>query len=79
MRKKFKLKEWHYALIGGVIGGLLGWWNPANVNPHQDGRDYNYENYVDSIYNNNPNYYLDVICETDEYQNYIEKFPNANI
>ena len=74
---KHKLKEWHYALIGGVIGGLLGWWNPANVNPHQEGRDYKYEQYCDSIYNNNPDYYLDVLTETDKYQEYLQKFPNS--
>lgn len=74
---QYKLKEWHYALIGGVIGGLLGWWNPANVNPHQEGRDYKYEQYCDSIYNNNPDYYLDVLTETDKYQEYLQKFPNS--
>jgi hypothetical protein len=33
---KIKLKTWHYALIGAIIGGLLGWWNPCNVNPHKE-------------------------------------------
>lgn len=74
---QYKLKEWHYAVLGGVIGGLLGWWNPANVNPHQEGRDYKYEQYCDSIYNNNPDYYLDVLTETDKYQEYLQKFPNS--
>lgn len=36
-------------------------------------RDYNYEHYCDSIYKVNPDYYLDVLVETDEYQNYIKK------
>lgn len=36
-------------------------------------RDYNYEHYCDSIYENNPDYYLDVLVETDEYQDYIDE------
>lgn len=36
-------------------------------------RDYNYEHYCDSIYENNPDYYFDVLVETDEFQNYIDK------
>ena len=36
-------------------------------------RDYDYERYCDSIWENNPNYYLDVLVEGDEYQNYIEQ------
>lgn len=35
-------------------------------------RDYKYEHYCDSIYINNPNYYLDVLVETDKFQNYID-------
>lgn len=37
-------------------------------------RDYKYEHYCDSIYEVNPNYYLDVLVETDEFQNYIDKY-----
>ena len=40
---------------------------------NNDTRDYNYEHYCDSIYEVNPDYYLDVLVETDEYQDYIEK------
>ena len=36
-------------------------------------RDYKFEHYCDSIYKVNPNYYLDVLIETDEFQNYIDK------
>lgn len=35
-------------------------------------RDYNYEHYCDSIYEVNPNYYFDVIVESDEFQQYID-------
>lgn len=31
-----------------------------------------YEAYCDSIWEANPDYYLDVLVETDEYQDYIE-------
>ena len=36
-------------------------------------RDYVYEHYCDSIYETNPDYYLDVLVETDEFQSYIDK------
>lgn len=36
-------------------------------------RDYSYESYCDSIWKNNPDYYLDVLMETDKYCTYIEK------
>lgn len=36
-------------------------------------RDLAYEAYCDSIYEADPDYYLDVLCETDEYCTYIEQ------
>lgn len=36
-------------------------------------RDYAYEAYCDSIYEANPSYYVDVLCESDEYCTYIEE------
>lgn len=36
-------------------------------------RDYVYEHYCDSIYDVNPNYYLDVLMEQDEYIEYVNK------
>lgn len=36
-------------------------------------RDYAYEAYCDSIYEVDPDYYLDVLCETDEYCSYVEE------
>ena len=38
-----------------------------------DNRDYAYEAYCDSIYEANPSYYIDVLCESDEYCIYIEE------
>lgn len=40
---------------------------------NNDTRDYAFEHYCDSIYEVNPDYYLDVLVETDEFQNYIDK------
>lgn len=36
-------------------------------------RDYTYEAYCDSIWEADPNYYQDVLVETDEYCNYIDE------
>ena len=36
-------------------------------------RDYANEAYCDSIWEADPDYYLDVLVEGDEYQNYIEQ------
>ena len=35
-------------------------------------RDLAYEHYCDSVFEANPDYYLDVLVVTDEYQSYIE-------
>lgn len=37
-----------------------------------DNRDYEFEQYCDSIWDANPDYYLDVLSETDEYCSYVE-------
>lgn len=51
-----------------VLGTVFARCNPTKV----DSRDYAYEAYCDSIYEVNPDYYLDILSETDEYQSYIE-------
>ena len=40
---------------------------------NNDTRDYQYEHYCDSIYEVNPDYYLDVLVETNEFQSYINE------
>ena len=40
---------------------------------NNDTRNYKYEHYCDSIYEVDPDYYLDVLVETDEFQNYLEE------
>ena len=59
----------NFALVAMVILGIaIAGCGPTKV----DTRDYVYEAYCDSIYAADPNYYLDVLCETDEYCTYIE-------
>lgn len=53
------------AILGMAIAGC----SPTKVGT----RDYDYEQHCDSIWKNNPDYYLDVLVESDEYQNYIEQ------
>lgn len=47
--------------------------NKTFVIKNNDTRDYKYEHYCDSIYEVDPDYYFDVLVETDEFQNYIDK------
>lgn len=44
--------------------------NPTKVD---NTRDYAYEAYCDSVWQANPDYYLDVLCGTDEYCTYCEE------
>lgn len=39
----------------------------------QSTRNIAYEEYCDSIFYNDPDYYLDVLVETDEFQEYIKE------
>lgn len=43
-----------------------------HINAKPDTRDYSYESYCDSVWQADPDYYLDVLCTTDEYQEYVE-------
>lgn len=45
----------------------------GNNNKINEQRDYEYEHYCDSIWENNPDYYFDVIMESYQYEQYIEK------
>ena len=46
----------------------------CNCDYCNDTRDYDYEHYCDSIWITNPDYYLDVLTETDNFKNYVEKY-----
>lgn len=50
-----------------IAGATMG-----SCSAQKSTRDYAYEAYCDSIWANDPDYYLDVLCTTDEFQEYIE-------
>lgn len=69
-------------LAGGMIGFGVGHQVGSNSmyscikDYHRSNdrtRDINYEHYCDSIWITNPDYYLDVLVESDEFQEYIDK------
>lgn len=75
-RPFYEWSEWQSILIGAILGLILVFLtqpirscNTENTNI----RNYTYEHYCDSIYNANPDYYLDVLMETDEYIDYVNK------
>ena len=47
--------------------------NKTFVVKNNNTRDYDYEHYCDSVYEVNPDYYLDVLIESDKYQSYINE------
>lgn len=55
-----------------AVSVLLGITVIGSCSCQKSTRDYKYEAYCDSIWETNPDYYLDVLVESDEYQNYIE-------
>lgn len=55
-------------IIGSII--VIGCQSTKVTN----NRNYAYEAYCDSIWENDPIYYQDVLCETDEYCAYIDKY-----
>lgn len=47
--------------------------NKTSIAKSNNARDYAYEHYCDSIYAANPDYYLDVLVETDKFQSYLNE------
>lgn len=66
------------ALIALVVGimhfapTIKGGGTSANIPVY--GRDLAYEAYCDSIWENDPDYYMDVLMETYKYTNYINTY-----
>lgn len=58
-----------FFLIGPMVAIASIMCEPTTV---AETRDVAYENYCDSVWQANPDYYQDVIVESDEYQTYIE-------
>lgn len=60
----------HLFILALVILGItFAGCNPTKVD---NSRDYTYESYCDSIWENDPEFYSDVLVETDEYISYVE-------
>lgn len=61
-------------LLWLIIAAMLYLNYKQNLYHHiQDHRNLAYEYYCDSIWENDPNYYEDVLMENDEYINYIDE------
>lgn len=54
------------------IIALLGIAMMGSCSNQKSNRDLSYEHYCDSIWEADPDYYIDVLEETDEYQEYIK-------
>lgn len=52
--------------------------NTICAQTHQQDKYDEYKEYCDSIYEHNPDYYLDVLVESDEYQEYINEHNNKH-
>lgn len=57
-----------------ILGGALMSAPAQAGKPEITERNFDFESYCDLIWKDNPDYYLDVLCETDFYQEYITKF-----
>jgi hypothetical protein len=61
------------ASIVAIVVIILGSSLPNKADIVDKSRNLHYEHYCDSIWENNPSYYNDVIAESDEYLEYIEE------
>ena len=64
---------WLGACVCTVIKCMSNINNKTCVVKNNNTRDYAYEHYCDSIYATNPDYYLDVLVETDKFQSYLNE------
>lgn len=62
---------WLGVCVYTVIKSMSKFNNSTSLVKNDNTRDYAYEHYCDSIYATNPDYYLDVLVETDKFQSYI--------
>lgn len=58
--------------IAIAVSALAIGCNSAKVSESESKRDLTFEKYCDSIWENNPDYYVDVLMEDEEYIDYIE-------
>lgn len=67
------MKNINGSIIGIILLGLLILLTFIFPRPVKAERNLEYETYCDSIWDNNLDYYCDVLVTTDEYQDYIEQ------
>ena len=60
-------------MLAILVISVIHCYKTYNNNDVKSSRDYAYEHYCDSIYESNPDYYLDVLAETDKYQQYLKE------
>ena len=65
------LSLWLGACAYLAISYMINFSNSTSLVKNDNTRDYAYEQYCDSIYEANPDYYLDVLVETDKFQSYL--------
>lgn len=56
-----------------IVFAIVAMASAGSHSTKESERNLEYEAYCDSIWEANPDYYLDVIMEQDEYCNYIEE------
>lgn len=64
-----------YCIILFIVFGIsitISYIRATNSSNIDTTRDYKYEHYCDSIFDSNPDYYIDVLVETDKYQDYVK-------
>lgn len=62
---------WLGVCVYTVIKSMSKFNNSTSLVKNDNTRDYAYEHYCDSVYEANPDYYLDVLVETDKFQSYL--------
>ena len=62
----------HFTITAlALLGIAFAWLQPTKVVDNT--RSYEYEAWCDSIWEADPDYYMDVLIESDTYQTYIEE------
>lgn len=72
LEKVFKVFQWSLLTIGIAFAALIITVHMFAACQPTNTRNIQYENYCDSIWENDKDYYIDVLEETDEYQDYLE-------
>lgn len=68
-------KDSHNYIIVVILLALASFAGVYSAKEDADTRDYAYEAYIEKTYEEDINYFLDVISESDEFIEYCEKHP----